>query len=211
MNPVRLVTFEGIDGSGKSTQARLALEYLRNWGISVELLAEPGGTPIGDNIRAVLLDAHREGASPDAVTEFLLFVASRVELCRRRLRPLLDAGTLVLMDRFSDSSLAYQGYGRGVDLDFIRMVNQVATGGLNPALTVLFDLPPEVSLTRLKGPGDRMERSGARFFEIVRRGYLELAAEDPQRWRVIDADRDQSAVAADVRRILDEFRASLVK
>ena len=208
----RLISFEGIDGCGKSTQIRLAADYLRESGWDVKLLQEPGGTPAGERIRQILLSRSEQPDPPemDPLTEFLLFASSRAQLVKQVIKPLLEAGSThrqtrisVLLDRFADSSLAYQGYGRGLDLGFIRAVNRVATTDLTPDLTILFDIAPESALARLTGATDRIERLGAPFFHRVRYGFLELAAAEPERWQVIDGAGDRDAVFNEVVKALE--------
>ena len=200
----RLISFEGIDGCGKSTQIRLAADYWQREGWDVKILQEPGGTPVGERIRQLLLShSEQPGAvEMEPLAEFLLFAAARAQLVRQVIIPLLDSGKTVLLDRFTDSSLAYQGYGRGLDLGFIREVNRVAAAGLTPDLTILFDMEPAASLARLSGETDRMERLGLTFFQRVRNGFLELAAAEPQRWRVIDGTGERDQVFREVVKLL---------
>jgi dTMP kinase len=198
-----LVTLEGPDGAGKSSQLQLLAESLRAAGLSVVATREPGGTQLGERIRQLLLQP--DTGDRDPLTDALLFNAARRQLVSDIIRPALDAGAAVVCDRFADSTLAYQGYGAGVPLDALRELARVATGGLEPRRTVLLDLPPIDGLSR-RAHGSaadmtRFELSGQHdlaFHERVRQGYLELAAEDPDRWRVIDARPDASMVARDV-------------
>jgi len=183
------ITFEGPEGSGKSTQARLLVEWLRQRGVDVLFTREPGGTPIGDRIREVLLDPGHRDMVPE--TEVLLFSASRAQLVRQVIKPHLERGGVVVCDRYADSTYAYQGYGRGVDLEMLRVVTRFATGGLVPDLTFLLDVPVEVGLMRKRdGEGEddwnRMEEEVVEYHERVRAGYLRLAAEDRKRWVILD-------------------------
>ena len=198
------LTFEGPEGAGKSTQIERLAERLREAGRSVRITREPGGTPAGDRSRAVLLDP---ALRVDPVAEFLLYAAARAQHVRETIRPALDAGQDVLCDRFADSSVAYQGYGRGLDPAWIDEVNAVATDGLRPDATFLLDLPSEVGLARIAGRGatDRLERADAAFHRRVRDGFLTLARERPG-WVVVDADADADAVAE---RIWSATRAAL--
>ena len=195
------ITFEGPEGSGKTTQIRLLAEWLGEQGLEVLTTREPGGTRIGEAIRNVLLSpAHTEMC---AEAEILLFSAARAQIVRETLQPHLVRGGVVLCDRFADSTLAYQGYGRLLDLDTLRQITLFATGGLVPALTICLDLPVVEGLRRKQG-GDqaewnRMERERLDFQERVRRGYLALAAAEPQRWFVLDALREIEVIQAEIR------------
>ena len=181
------VTFEGGEGSGKSTQlARLAAR-LRARGIEPLVTREPGGTPLAEGIRDLLLDPARR---PGAISEALLMEAARADLVAGLVRPALAAGRVVLCDRYDDSTLAYQGAGRGLDPGLLAVLNQAATGGLEPGLTLLYDVPPEVGLARREraaGETNRLDREPADFHLRVRRCFLDLAAAEPERWVVLDA------------------------
>jgi dTMP kinase len=195
------ITFEGPEGSGKTTQIRLLTQWLSDHGLDVLTTREPGGTRIGEAIREVLLSpAHTEMC---AEAEILLFSAARAQIVRETLQPHLIRGGVVLCDRFADSTLAYQGYGRLLDLDTLRQITLFATGGLVPALTICLDLPVVAGLRRKQG-GDqaewnRMERERLDFQERVRLGYLALAAAEPQRWFVLDALRAIEVIQAEIR------------
>lgn len=196
--PGLFVTFEGGEGSGKSTQVARLAARLRAMGLDPLLTREPGGTPVGEGIRALLLDHERR---PSAMTEALLMVAARAQLSATVLRPALEAGRLVLCDRFGDSTLAYQGGGRGIDPALLLELNRAATGGLEPALTLLFDVPVGVGLERRHGSSgatNRLDREPAEFHERVRARYLELAAAEPGRWRVLDATLGEDEIEARV-------------
>lgn len=192
-----LVTFEGGEGSGKSTQIRLLAAHLEGVGRTVRVLREPGGTDAGEAIRQILLDPRFAGL--DARAELLLYEAARAQLVSEVIEPALDAGEVVVLDRFYDSSTAYQGYGRGLSLDEVAALNMAATGGLRPDLTLVFDIDLEVGLARATtGGADRLESEDAGFHRRVREGFLAVAADDPRRCRVVDADRPIDDVAADV-------------
>lgn len=201
---IRFLTLEGPEGGGKTTHARLLADYLRALGLDVVLSREPGGTPIGDSIRRTLMDFALEGMTPEA--EFLLFSASRAQLVRQVLRPALHAGRTVVLDRFFDSSLAYQGYGHRLDLEALRRITHFATDGLTPDLTLLLDLPVETGLARKQcnGEWNRLDAYDLEFHRRVRQGYAALAALEPQRWITIDADRPLEAVQADIQRVVVE-------
>ncbi|MGB9886949.1 MAG: dTMP kinase [Moorellales bacterium] len=182
------ITLEGIDGAGKTTQAERLEGYLRDRGYRVLLTQEPGGTRLGEILRQVLLDRQLQGMEPAA--ELFLYSAARAEHVAKVIRPALQPGWVVICDRYTDSTLAYQGYGRGLDLSLLAAVNRMATGGLEPDLTLLLDLPVAEAGRRLAQagrPADRLEGEGAGFMEKVRAGYLALARQNPERMVVVAA------------------------
>ncbi|GAB4248166.1 MAG: dTMP kinase [Candidatus Methylacidiphilales bacterium] len=189
----RLITLEGSEGCGKTTQLRLLNEHLRSCGLRVLAVREPGGTPVGEAVRH-LLKHSPDGRGMCPETELLLFAASRAELVRKLVRPALADGVWVLCDRFYDSTTVYQGIARGLPPNAVSVVNEFAVGSCRPDLTLLFDLPVETALARMKhrpasgAEHDRMEAEPESFYARVRHGYLELAAAEPERFRVIDAD-----------------------
>jgi len=188
-----LVTLEGGEGAGKSTQIARLTQRARLRGLEVLTCREPGGTPLGERLREALFGLD---AAPTALAELLTFSAARAELVATVIRPALDRGELVLCDRFTDSTVAYQGYGRGLDLGTIEAVNAAATGGLVPDLTLLLDLEPTAGRARgAEGGTDYLEREAIAFHERVRDGFLALADREPTRWRVIDAAGDIDAVS----------------
>ncbi len=206
----KFITFEGPEGSGKSTHISLLAAYLRAQGIGVTLTREPGGTPLGEVIRT-LLQHNGSGEAPVGRAEVLLFLASRAQHVERLIRPALAAGEWVLCDRFEDSTLAYQGYGRGFDLSELQAVNHFATHGLKPDLTVLLDVTPETSRARLLARQsatatlpDRIEGEADEFHIRLRDGFLNLARREPARFVVLATEREQDAVAADVRAAVSE-------
>jgi len=200
------VTFEGPEGGGKTTQMRRLTTYLQEQGYDVLATREPGGTPIGDRVRAILLDPLHIEMQPQA--EYLLFSAARAQHVAQVIRPHLLRGGMVLCDRYADASLAYQGYGYQLDLDALRIITRFATGGLVPDLTFCFDVPVEVGLRRkVKGAGDawnRMEQKELDFHQRVRAGYLAMAAHEPARWAVIDATQTVDEIQATLRDLLAE-------
>lgn len=195
------ITFEGIEGSGKTTQCARLAKRLREEGHRVVETREPGGTPLAEGIRDLLLSPAAalpaiEPMSPRC--ESLLILASRSQHAPQVIAPALRDGAVVLCDRFSDSTLAYQGYGRGLDLKLLRTLDRVATQGLTPDLTLLFDVPVPTGLARRRrheGAANRIDLEARRFHERVRRGFLELAARYPRRIRVLDGRRDPDAIA----------------
>jgi len=190
-----LIAFEGTEGTGKSTQIRLAAAALRRLGRTVCETREPGGTSLGVEIRRLVM--HVEGDPPTPSTELLLYLADRTQHLDQIIRPALAAGTVVLTDRFSASTIAYQGYGRGLDLAMVIQLDTLARGGVTPDLTLVLDCPVEVGLRRALGD-DRFHRADLAFHERVRRGFHELATQHADRFRIIDATRPIDAVAADI-------------
>lgn len=208
--PGAFITFEGIEGSGKSTQISRLLHYLMNSGRPATLTREPGGTPIGDQVRKILLDPANRLLDPAA--ELLLYAASRAQHLREVIRPALDAGRVVLCDRFSDATLAYQGYGRGLSIATIRELDGIVTAGLRPRLTILLDIDAATGLGRARGRNTsqglhgeaRFENEELSFHNRVRDGYLDLAKQDPGRIRIVNAARTPEEIQEDVRKLVDE-------
>jgi dTMP kinase len=194
------ITLEGPEGSGKSTQIRSLAAALKKAGYAVVQTREPGGTPVAEAIRhTLLLSSSREPIA--AETEALLIFAARAQHVAYLIRPALQRGAIVLCDRFSDSTLTYQGFARGVRLAWLRSTNAVATNGLKPDLTLLLDLPVSVGLTRRRtahGKPNRLDRESERFHRLVRKGFLTLARQEPRRIIVVDADRPPKNISADL-------------
>jgi dTMP kinase len=211
------ITFEGTEGSGKSTQLDLLAQRLREQGHAVRKFREPGGTPIGEEIRHTLQHSHANAAMR-AETELLLMNASRAQLWREAIGPALAAGAIVLCDRFYDSTVVYQGYGRGLDLGMVRSMIDCAVGKTRPDLTLLLMVPVQVSEARRKArllPGlemvrDRMEEADRSFFERVEAGYKKLAAEEPERVRSIDATASLEEVSREIWRAVEPLARKLV-
>jgi dTMP kinase len=204
----RFITFEGPEGAGKSTQLRLLAEYIRDRGLTVVTTREPGGTVIGEQIRAILLGRDSIQMAPE--TEALLHTAARAQHVTEVIKPALERGEIVLCDRFLESTLAYQGGGRGLAMDQLREVQDLATGGLVPDLRVLLDLDVGVGLQRRRGDAgslNRMDHEEVDFHQRVRDAYLSLAAGTPDGWVVIDADREIESISADVRQSVIETLA----
>ena len=203
------ITFEGPEGSGKTTQIQQLYTYLREQGYPVVLTREPGGTSIGDQIRAILHDPRNTDMRPEA--EILLYSASRAQLVAQVIRPALARGDIVLCDRYADSTLAYQGYGHGLDLDLLRRITAFATGGLIPDLTIYLDVPVEEGLRRKQAAyragtaeWNRMDAQTVEFHRRVREGYLRMAAAEPERWHIIDATAPPEAVQAAIRQVVEQ-------
>jgi dTMP kinase len=194
-----LITFEGIDGCGKTTQLRLAADFLSSRGHSVVTLREPGSTPVSERIRKILLDRRIDMG---AITELLLYEAARSELVAAELSPLLSDGTTVLCDRFYDSTTAYQGYGRRLDITAVKRLHQLATGGLTPDLTFVFDLPLSTALERRGKRPDRLESQSLAFHRRVAAGFRAIAKSEPRRVKLLNARRSVEAIHNDVRNIL---------
>ncbi|MCB2263784.1 MAG: dTMP kinase [Candidatus Thiosymbion ectosymbiont of Robbea hypermnestra] len=205
----RFVTLEGIEGAGKTTQLAWVRRVLEARGLEVLVTREPGGSPLGERIRGLLLDPAGAGMAAD--TELLLLFAARAEHLAQRIRPALARGTWVLCDRFTDATYAYQGGGRGVDPERIAMLEDYVQGPLRPDLTLLFDLPVAVGLARAgrRCAPDRFEAEAAGFFEGVRARYLALAASSPQRVHVIDAEAPVARVSDQVERAVAAFLAGV--
>ncbi len=197
------ITFEGIDGCGKSTQMKLLADYLRDVkDCCVVETREPGAAGLGEKIRELLLNYEGEVSSQ---SEAFLFLADRAQNIDMIINPAINAGKIVLCDRHTDSSVAYQGYGRGLDIEEINMLNRMATRHRKPDLTIIFDIDIETSMSRVGKDTDRMESSGVEFFNSVREGYLTLAKMEPHRVKVVDANRPADEISRDVIKLFDEL------
>ncbi|WP_275544609.1 MULTISPECIES: dTMP kinase [unclassified Pseudomonas] len=196
------ITLEGPEGAGKSTNREYLAERLRERGIDVLLTREPGGTPLAERIRELLLEPSDEPMAAD--TELLLVFAARAQHLQQVIRPALARGSVVLCDRFTDATYAYQGGGRGLSIERIAQLEQFVQAELRPDLTLIFDLPVEIGLARAAARGrlDRFEQEGRGFFEAVRQAYLQRAAQAPQRYRVLDAGQALAQVQADIDALL---------
>jgi dTMP kinase len=207
--PGTFVSLEGPEGAGKTTQLKLLTAFLREEGIEHVVTRDPGGTALGKPIRRILL-------STDSVinptSELLLYEADRAQNVSEVIIPALKAGKLVLCDRYIDSTLAYQGYGRSIDMELIKTLNSIATGGLMPMMTILFDIESSAGLARLHPGGhDRLEREAIEFHQRVRGGYLELAKKSPDRWRILDASLAMSKVQDELRKLVLEALRKVTK
>jgi len=208
---IRFITFEGLDGTGKTTQLKALESYFRDQGRSCVITREPGGTPLGSLMRRVLLEVGQQPIAAPA--ELFLYLADRAQHVDEVILPALAAGKIVICDRYTDSTLAYQGYGRGIDLKFLRQLNAFADRGAQPDLTFLLDCPVELSLSRtaqrsLKiGTGqnreDRFEREKLEFHQRVRAGFLDIARAEPRRFRIVNAARSVEEVTQEIRALID--------
>lgn len=219
------ITFEGLEGAGKSTQAKLLADHLTEAGYPVTLVREPGSTPVGEALRGILADQEYDDMSP--LTEVFIFAAARAQLVDQVIRPQLGEGTIVICDRFTDATLAYQGYGRGVHHTQIREISDICSWGVHPDLTFLLDVEPALGLGRVRTRSvetltkmDRFETLDMGFYEKVRDGYMTIAHDEPFRFRVLDGSNDQEQLAHRIaelamdevkKRITDPHRLSLGK
>jgi dTMP kinase len=203
--PAVLITVEGVEGSGKSTQCARLEQHLSGRGLQVVRTSEPDGTPLGLRVRALF---EADGPTPTPLTQTFLFMAARQEHVTRVIAPALARGAVVISDRYADATVAYQGYGQGMDVQTIRELNMLATGGVLPDLTLVLDLDPAAGMRRIHGRAlDAFEKMDTAFHRRVREGYLEIARADKNRVVVLDADRDADALHADVVRAVDELLA----
>jgi dTMP kinase len=204
------ITFEGIDGSGKSTQLRMLASALRMRGLEVVVTREPGGTNLGKRLRAALLDTQEQ---VDPLAELLLYAADRAQHVRTLLRPAIETSHIVLSDRYADATVAYQGAGRGFTVELVAQVVELATGGLKPDLTFIFDLSVAECATRTRrraggeSAADRLDSEDAALYTRVRNAYLEIAAAEPERVRLVDASASVNETHAQVLELMDEFLA----
>jgi dTMP kinase len=198
------ISFEGIDASGKTTQAKKAVTYLKTEGFDVVFLREPGGEPVSEQIRKILLKS-KSAITP--ITELMLYIGSRSQLVQKKIGPALKQKKIIVCDRFSDSTLTYQGYGRKLDTKWIKNLNKRATLGVKPDLTLLIDVPLQVYLKRakLKKNKDRLEKENLAFYRRIRKGYLEIAKEDRKRVKVIDGSGTIQGTWVKVKSIIDSF------
>jgi dTMP kinase len=194
------ITFEGIEGAGKSTQIKELRDFLQQSGQAVISTREPGGTPFADRIREILLTNRSEKVNERS--EIFLYLASRAQHVSSVIKPALFQGITVLCDRFSDATIAYQGYGRGLDIDFLQKLNRYATEGIIPDLTILLNIPADLGIMRITRDKDRvldrLESEDIPFHESVRRGYLQIASHEPERFLIIDGSREPGKVALEV-------------
>lgn len=195
------ITLEGADGCGKTTQLNLLKEYLTSRGYEIVVTREPGGKGLGEKLREILLNY--DGEVSDRCEAFL-YLADRAQNIDTIIRPAINSGKIVLCDRHTDSSVAYQGYGREQNIDNINMLNELAVNGVHPDLTIVFDIDTETSMERVGAEKDRLESAGIEFHKRVRNGYLEIAKKNPQRIKVVDASQTIEDVQRDVIKIVEE-------
>lgn len=206
------ITFEGIDGSGKDTQAKLLAKYFKNKGYSVIRTREPGGTSIGEKIRKILLSP--KISRVDQRAEVLLFAASRAQIVSNIIKPALEKGKIVISNRYVDSSYAYQGIARKMGLDWVIEINKWATQGLLPDITFFLDIPEELGLKRVdksRNIRDKIEKDGEIFQKKVREGYYKLAKLFPERYRIIDANRNEDLIQKDIKKEVNKFIKKISK
>lgn len=200
MNKGLFITFEGADGCGKTTQMNLLAQYLREKGFDVVVTREPGGKGLGEKLREILLNYDGEVSS---ICESFLFLADRAQNVDITVKPAVEQGKIVLCDRHGDSTVAYQGYGRGLDIERIEMLNSIATSNRKPDLTLVFDIDVETSMKRVGTEKDRMESAGIEFHNRVRQGYLDIAKKEPNRVKVINAVKSIEEINREVISIID--------
>ncbi len=196
----KFITFEGSEGCGKSTQSRMLSEYLKRKGYRVKYLREPGGTKISEKIRKILLDSKNDSMS--AVCETLLYMAARAQIVAEIIKPTIRQGKIVICDRFLDSTLAYQGFGLGVEIKLIKTIGNFASAGIKPDLTIFLDLPVKVGLKYRHARKDRIEQRAFRYHLKVRRGYLKLAALEPRRIKTVRVAENKSVTQGKIRELV---------
>jgi dTMP kinase len=201
----KFITFEGSEGSGKSTQSKLLYQYLKRKGFKVICLREPGGTKIGEKIRNILLDHKNHALTPNC--EMLLYMAARAQVVSEVIKPALKKGKIVICDRFLDSTITYQGYGLGIDIQLIKLIGKFVTQGIKPDLTILLDLPLKKGLKHRKESQDRIEKRSLAYHSRVRNGYMKLAHLEPQRIKIVKVNRDKNKTQSQIRKITDKFLA----
>ena len=200
------ITFEGIDGCGKSTQLDKAAEYLNEKGITHIVTREPGGTPLGEKIRDLILSP--DNSEMKNSCELLLYLSARAQHVEEKIKPALEKGTTVLCDRYQEATFAYQGFGRGYPLDLLQRLNEFATGGLVPSKTFIFDITVECAFDRMKKTGkapDRLEKSSEEFYQKIREGYLALASAHPKRIKLIQGEKSIDEIFDEVKKDLEEL------
>ncbi len=199
----KFITFEGSEGSGKSTQSKLLYQHLKKNGFKVVYLREPGGNRISEKIRKILLDSKNDSIT--STTETLLYRAARAQVIDEIIAPALKKGRLVICDRFMDSTIAYQGYGLGIDIKLIKCVGEFATSGIKPDLTIFMELPLEQGLRHRSHCKDRIEMRSLNYHQRVLNGYLKLARSEPKRIKIVKVEEDKNKTQSEIRRLVDKF------
>ncbi len=199
----KFITFEGSEGCGKSTQSKLLYQYLRRSDLKVIYLREPGGTKVGEKIRKILLDSKNDSITP--MTEMLLYMAARAQVVNEIIVPALKKGRIIICDRFLDSTIAYQGYGLGIDIKFIKCVGEFATSGIKPDLTIFLDLPLKKGLRHRQYSKDRIEKRSLVYHSRVLEGYLKLAHLEPERIKIVKVNKDKIKTQSEIRKLVDKF------
>ena len=196
-----LITFEGIDGSGKSTQIQMLENEFNKLGVEYKTFREPGGTELSEKIREILLD--KENIELISTSESLLFAAARAQLTAEKIKPGIKKGKFVICDRFTDSTIAYQGYGRGLNIKQLEDINYIATDGLTPDITFILDINPEAAAVRMEAEvSDRMEETGVDFFRRIRGGYRQIKDQNPNRYRLINGEQSPENVFNEIKEII---------
>ena len=199
--PGSLITFEGIDGSGKSTQIQMLEHEFNKLGVEYKTFREPGGTELSEKIRAILLD--KENIELISTSESLLFAAARAQLTAEQIKPAIEKGEFVICDRFTDSTIAYQGYGRGLDIKQLEEINYIATAGLTPDITFILDISPEAAAVRMEAEAsDRMEETGVDFYRRIRGGYRQIKDQNPNRYSLINGEQSSENVFKEIKEII---------
>ena len=199
----KFITFEGSEGCGKSTQSKLLAAYFKKKGLAVVYVREPGGTKISEQIRKVLLDTKNEAMSQ--VCEMLLYMAARAQIVKEIIQPALKKGKIVISDRFLDSTLAYQGYGLGMEIEFIKKVGSYVTARIKPNLTIFLDLPIKKGLKHRKFCEDRIEKRAFNYHQRVRSGYLKLAAQEPKRIKIVQVEQNKDQTQLKIRELIEKY------
>jgi len=199
----KFITFEGSEGCGKSTQSKLLYQYLKRKGLKVVYLREPGGTKVSEKIRKILLDSKNDSLTP--MSEMLLYMAARAQLVNEIIAPALEKGKIIICDRFLDSTIAYQGYGLGLDIKLIKCVGEIVTSGIKPDLTIFLDLPLKKGLEHRRQSEDRIEKRSLVYHSRVLEGYLKLAALWPKRIKIVKVQKDKNKTQFEIRKLIDRF------
>jgi len=199
----KFITFEGSEGSGKSTQSKLLYRYLKRRGFKVVYLREPGGTKVSEKIRKILLDHKNDSMTPTA--EMLLYMAARAQVVNEIIKPALKKGKIIICDRFMDSTIAYQGYGLGIDIKLIKCIGEFATSGIKPDLTIFMELPLKDGLKHRRHTKDRIEKRTLAYHTRVLKGYLKLARSEPKRIKIVKVLEDKNNTQSEIRKLVDKF------